>query len=176
MVIIDHFDKYPLITQKLADYNLFKQAFELFKSKQHLTEKGLREIVALRASINRGLSETLKIYFPDVVPVQRPVIDQVVKDPNWLAGFVDGEGCFFINIRSSEAHKTGKQVALRFQITQHGRDEQLMRSLVNYLDCGNATVRSDNTAIDFVVTKFSDIENKIIPFFVLHWKISYSWS
>jgi len=26
-VIIDHFDKYPLITQKLADYLLFKQAF-----------------------------------------------------------------------------------------------------------------------------------------------------
>ena len=56
-------------------------------------------------------------------------------------------------------------MVLKFQITQHGRDEQLMRSLVDYLDCGNATVRSDNTAIDFLVTKFSDIENKIIPFF-----------
>lgn len=25
--IIKHFDKYPLVTQKLADYLLFKQAF-----------------------------------------------------------------------------------------------------------------------------------------------------
>ena len=33
--IINHFDNYPLITNKLADYNLFKQAFELVQSEQH---------------------------------------------------------------------------------------------------------------------------------------------
>ena len=32
-VIIDHFDKYPLITQKLADYKLFIKAVELIQSK-----------------------------------------------------------------------------------------------------------------------------------------------
>jgi hypothetical protein len=29
-VIINHFDKYPLLTQKQADYLLFKSAFALF--------------------------------------------------------------------------------------------------------------------------------------------------
>jgi hypothetical protein len=38
--IIDFFDKYPLITQKLADYLLFKQVFEMIKNKEHLTIKG----------------------------------------------------------------------------------------------------------------------------------------
>jgi hypothetical protein len=38
MVIIDHFDKYSLITQKWADYTLFKQAFELINNKEHLTK------------------------------------------------------------------------------------------------------------------------------------------
>ena len=52
---------------------------------------------------------------------------------------------------------------LRFIITQHGRDEQLMRSLVKYLDCGN--IIKNGNAFDFRVTKFNDIQNKIIPFF-----------
>ena len=36
-VIINHFDKYPLITKKQADYLLFKMAFDLIKYKEHLT-------------------------------------------------------------------------------------------------------------------------------------------
>jgi hypothetical protein len=39
-VIVDLFDKYPLITQKLADYLLFKRAFELINRKEHLTTEG----------------------------------------------------------------------------------------------------------------------------------------
>jgi len=32
-IIIDHFDKFPLITNKLNDYNLFKLAYTLFLKK-----------------------------------------------------------------------------------------------------------------------------------------------
>lgn len=35
-VIIDHFYKYPLVTQKGADFLLFKQAFNLVSRKEHL--------------------------------------------------------------------------------------------------------------------------------------------
>jgi len=35
--IIDHLDQYPLITQKLADYELFKEGYNLVINKQHLT-------------------------------------------------------------------------------------------------------------------------------------------
>jgi hypothetical protein len=50
--LIAYFDKYPLITQKFADYLLFKQAFELIKNKEHLTIEGLNKLVAIKASIN----------------------------------------------------------------------------------------------------------------------------
>ena len=80
--IINHFEKYPLITQKLADYKLFKQAFELVQRKEHLTEQGLRKLVSIKASINLGLSDRLKIDFPDVVPAVRPlVLDQKIVNP-----------------------------------------------------------------------------------------------
>ena len=45
---INHFDKYPLITQKQGDFELFKMAFKLIQSKAHLTEVGLAKIVAIK--------------------------------------------------------------------------------------------------------------------------------
>jgi hypothetical protein len=80
--IIEHFDKYPLITQKLADYLLFKQAFELISRKEHLTAEGFQKLVAIRASINLGISDDLKASFPGVVPVKRPLVkDQKILSP-----------------------------------------------------------------------------------------------
>jgi len=51
-VIISHFEKYPLISNKWADYQLFKKVVELIKCKEHLTPKGLQEILAIKASAN----------------------------------------------------------------------------------------------------------------------------
>lgn len=62
-VIIPHFYKFPLITQKFADFKLFKQVVEIINRKEHLTMDGLQKIVNLRASINRGLSNKLKQAF-----------------------------------------------------------------------------------------------------------------
>ena len=40
--------------------------------KEHLTDEGLIKIVAIKASMNRGLSENLSVAFPNLVPVMRP--------------------------------------------------------------------------------------------------------
>jgi hypothetical protein len=163
-VILDHFEKYPLITQKLADYLLFKQAFELINRKEHLTPEGLRKLVAIKASMNKGLSPQFKAAFADVEPVTRLFIqDQIIPDPYWLAGFTEGEGCFLVNTQNSSTHRLGCKVELRFQITQHSRDTELMKSLVEYLGCGKIFESRD--AVDFVVTKLPDLISQIIPFF-----------
>ena len=62
--IINHFDKYPLITQKQADYLLFREVFFMIEAKEHLTTQGMSKIVALKASLNKGLSDELKVAFP----------------------------------------------------------------------------------------------------------------
>jgi len=51
-VIINHFDKYPLISQKQTDFLLFKQSFDLIKMKSHLTLDGLIKIVEIKALMN----------------------------------------------------------------------------------------------------------------------------
>ena len=65
-MIIPHFEKYPLITQKLADFLLFKNVVDIINTKEHLTIEGLRKIVSLKASINLGLTDELKGAFPDI--------------------------------------------------------------------------------------------------------------
>ena len=167
--VIKHFDKYPLITFKLADYWLFKQVVGMIQRKEHLTHEGLEKIVALKANINQGLSNELKTSFPHIIPAKRPLVTlpaleaKKIFDPNWLAGFISGEGCFILNLFKSSAYKTGFKIQLRFQITQHSRDEQLIKSLIEYFGCGNVYFREG--AVDFIVQKSSDLDSKIIPFF-----------
>jgi hypothetical protein len=162
--IINHLDRYPLITHKLGDYLLFKQAFKILLAKKHLTSEGLLEIISIKASLNRGLPKELKLVFPDITPQDRPlVINLEIKDPNWLAGFTSAEGCYLITISASPNSKLKERVKLRFQLTQHTRDEQLIGSLINFLDCGRVLKNRD--VFDFIVEKFSDLENKIVPFF-----------
>ena len=126
-IIMDHFEKYPLITQKRADFELFKQVYYLKEREEHRTLEGLKKIVAIRASMNQGLKRSPKLIsaFPDVIPVARPLVsytDQKIKDPQWVAGFTSGEGCFFIDIYKLPSNKQGEAVKLVFKITQHSRD------------------------------------------------------
>lgn len=63
-IIINHFYQTSLISKKIVDYLLFKEALELIKNKQHLTIEGLNLILAIRASMNKGLPEKLQGKFP----------------------------------------------------------------------------------------------------------------
>lgn len=49
-----------------------------------------------------------------------------------MVGFTAAEGCFSIRVTKSLTTKTGLQVQLRFQITQHSIDKTFMNSLVNF--------------------------------------------
>lgn len=63
------------MTQKFADYQLFKRVLCLIINKEHLTVEGLNKVVAIRASLNLGLSEGLKKYFPNIIPEPRPCVN-----------------------------------------------------------------------------------------------------
>lgn len=163
-VIIPHFDKYPLITQKLLDYLIFRKIVIMMRNKEHLTEEGVNSIIDFKASLNRGLTEVLKAVFPNSILVKRAVVEnQVIQDPQWLAGFITAEGNFFLNTYKAKT-KTGVGVKLNFRITQHIRDESLMRSFILYLGCGGVYKKTSKDAVDFSVTGFSDLTSKVIPF------------
>ena len=72
--IIPHFDKYPLISKKQADFILFKKIINLLNNKEHLTIEGLQKILCIKGSLNLGLSDELKTKFPNIKPIARPIV------------------------------------------------------------------------------------------------------
>src|SRR6266481_1528612 len=164
--LILHLEKYPLLTQKAADFILFKEAVKLMNNKAHLSIEGLNQIVNIKASMNLGLSDKLKSEFNDYTPVERLVINtENFPDPNWIAGFVTGEGNFDVRITQQSTNKIGSRVQLRFRISQHERDIKLMENLIKYLGSGKIYKYSGKSAVVLTIFKFSDITNIIIPFF-----------
>jgi len=162
-VIINHLDKYPLITKKWADYLLFKKSVDLIKNKEHLTLDGLQKIVNIKASLNLGLSEKIKESFPNIIQVERPKVeDTEIKDLNWLRGFTEAEGSFQVVIKKS-INKT--YISLKFSISQHIRDKILIESFIDYLGCGKIYEPLGRNEIYFHIMTFSDIIEKIIPIF-----------
>lgn len=67
-----------------------------------------------------------------------------------------------IGISKSALSSTGYRVCLTFIITQHERDKELLASFMDYLGCGSIYKNKD--VYEYRVSKFSDIEDKIIPF------------
>lgn len=165
-IIMIHFNKYYLISQKYSDFQLFKVALAIIKTGEHLTLEGLQKIVNIKASMNRGLSNKLTAEFPNTIRAVRPKVEKhIIPDPHWIAGFASGEGCLMVRIRNSSTNSTGYRVELIFQITQHIRDDLLIISLINYIGCGKYRERKKGLAGDYLVYKLSDIINTIIPFF-----------
>ena len=169
-IILKHFENYPLILDKWADLELFKQARILMLKQEHLTMKGLNKIANIKASMNfQTLPKWLISLFRSIKPVQRPKKTNInIYHPYWIAGFVEGDGCFNISIVPYVKAKIGKKVGLRFSISQHARDIKLLNSFIDYLGCGSIVQHNKRSTIEFVVTKFSDIDIKIIPFFIKH--------
>lgn len=128
---------------------------------KYTTLEGLEEILEYRASLNWGLSKSLKEFFPSVVPVKRIEIDDKLLgnvSSDWVAGFSSGESNFFITI-------SGAKVWLRFSIAQDSRDMLLLKSLVEFFNCGYVAQYKNRKVCEFIVTKIDDVITNIIPFF-----------
>ncbi|CBX90008.1 hypothetical protein LEMA_P124260.1 [Plenodomus lingam JN3] len=67
-------------------------------------------------------------------------------------------------LRIKNTFGVGYAVQLVFKITQHNRDNELLKGISEYFACGRIENRKTN-ASDFTVNSFKSFEEKIIPFF-----------
>jgi len=165
-IIIPHFDKYPLLTQKRRDFLLFKEIVIIMNNKQHLTLEGLEKIVSLRMAMTKVIPENLKLHFAHISKSNFS-LKLTSLQPN-LEWFVDGDGCFFVNQQKNSSNNTKETVYLKFQITQHLRDKILMENLIGFLGCGRIQEDLKRSVVNFIVTKHKDIAKVIIPIFNQH--------
>lgn len=88
-------------------------------------------------------------------------------EAQWVVGFVDGEGCFFVGINPHPEMKTGYQVLPEFVVVQHERDVQLLYALKEFFGCG-VVRRNHADRMCYRVRNVEHLRQRIIPFFEKH--------
>src|SRR3972149_11819969 len=88
---------------------------------------------------------------------------------DYFAGFVEGEGMFYIGIVPSKETQTGWQVIYFFKVSQNPAGRQVLEELKNRLSCGyvkeNSQTDKTDKSLAFVVRDLSSLRDKVIPFF-----------
>lgn len=88
---------------------------------------------------------------------------------DYLVGFVEGEGMFYIGIVPSKETKTGWQVIYFFKVSQNPIGKAVLNYFVQRLECGyikaNDKVGSTDKSLAYVVCDFKGLRDKVIPFF-----------
>lgn len=88
-------------------------------------------------------------------------------EPQWIVGFVDGEGCFHVSINLHKEMTAGYQVLPEFTVIQHKRDVQVLYALKEYFGCG--VVRTNHgDRMAYRVRGIEHLLQIIIPFFIRH--------
>lgn len=88
---------------------------------------------------------------------------------DYIAGFVDGEGCFSITINKNGSKLP--EVRLLFEIELREDDRDILRQIQKTLDCGHiyqlsyARYQQWRPHVKYKVSSFRDISTKVIPFF-----------
>jgi len=91
---------------------------------------------------------------------------------NYVAGFVDGEGCFSLKFRKDIKHNSGNKKireyfywGVEFAIVLRTDDLYILELIKNTLNCGRINNSTDKDQVRFSVQNSKDLMEKIIPFF-----------
>ena len=99
---------------------------------------------------------------------QRPDVGDPSRNsrlsPEWIVGFIDGEGCFHIGISKHSDLRSGYQVLPELTVVQHQRDLDLLYELRSKMNCG-VVRRNHGDRFCWRVRSLKNLTEIIIPFF-----------
>jgi len=149
-ILLPHFTNYPLQSVKKIDFISWKNCVIIIANKEHLTLQGFKKIVSNKAIMNLGLSNNLKTAFPNIISLVRPLyISNNLLNPNWINGFITGDGSFNITINKKN------QVFPRISITLHIRDKLLLEKIQQYFELGSIYISVNK--VDWVVFRIDQL-------------------
>ena len=106
---------------------MFNKIITIIKNKSQLTQKGLQQIINIKASMDLGLSYLLIFEFKIYYLVKRPTIETNSIPNNYrISGFGTGDGNFYVKTSQANSYRLGTRVQLVFRITRLNRDFNLM--------------------------------------------------
>lgn len=140
--IIPHFKQYPLKTSKALDFNDWSKVVELITNKKHYTVEGINAIIDLKNCINNS----------------RPVVDRwkyldsqdIHIHPNWIQGFIDGEGSFqypIYDVKRDSGNGTRVSVNPTLEIAQSNHHVAILEAIIKFLESGCVKPKYDKSSI-----------------------------
>jgi LAGLIDADG endonuclease len=91
--------------------------------------------------------------------------------PDYVVGFVDGEGCFSVSIRPhpTVTYGSGCVIGTVFAVSQHRDNLDVLIELNRYFGIGKIRSKGPSSSVMvYNVTKRDDLRSAIIPFFQRH--------
>jgi len=95
----------------------------------------------------------------------------LVLEPNWIAGFVDGEGCFSVSVhRNAMLRRNGGwQLQPVFHVYQHQDHRDVLEAMVPVFGCGRVRSKGPGSSVlAYLVEALRDLEGTVVPFFERH--------
>jgi hypothetical protein len=92
-------------------------------------------------------------------------------EPQWIVGFIDGEGCFNLDVHVHQEMRWKLQMQPELTVVQNEVDIQTLYALKDYFKCGSVSLnRKDKNGIryHYRVKNLKDLHEKIVPFFEKH--------
>jgi hypothetical protein len=84
----------------------------------------------------------------------------------YLAGFVDGEGCFSVTICKNKYTSLRWKMDPLFQVYQHKDNSRVLYIFKDVFNCGYVSKKGGNpSCYVYCVDRISDILDRVIPFF-----------
>ena len=138
-VICPIFTQFPLLTTKRFDFQDFKKAVQI-KNKNYLSDADKKRIISLKNGMNYK-REVFTSYSVD---------SQINVNPEWLIGFIEGEGTFGI--------KTGSSMYL--QVAQKNISIESLNAITTFLTSLNSTLPQDSKILRFIRSEVSTTNTK----------------
>jgi hypothetical protein len=141
-IILPIFYYVPLKSSKYYQYQVFKEAVNLFNNKMHLTPEGKAIIIDCKNKLNKDFT------------IPEPII---ITDA-WLLGFIEGDGSF---------STSGSVPRLKFE--NHIKEMKLLEKIQNYLGTGSLITKvrkyqglNYNPTVILEINKISILKNVIL--------------
>jgi len=95
-------------------------------------------------------------------------VNQQERLESYIAGFVDGEGCFHVAVQRNPSTRVGWQLVPEFRISQDVSRASVLELAQEQIGCGllreNHRGTNDHTQV-LVVRRRKDLLERVIPFF-----------
>jgi hypothetical protein len=145
-VICPIFKAFPLHTSKRLDFENFFQAVFIKDNKKKLSNTDMSKIVSLKNTMN-----TKREIF-----TYNTTKSQIIINPNWFIGFIEGEGTFGI--------KTGS--ALYFQIAQKNTSQESLNAITTFLTGLSNNVLQNSKILPLNVINTTNVRTDVVSLVV----------